>query len=306
MRYDDMIVELSDATTRREDDKRLGAFKVRVLASPVGEMAPGDAGTVEYDDKALQSALAKLDDRELDEAGLMALGRTLGALLLPIASEGGATTVREFFARSLVKLGLDTGLRLRLRLPPDLAVIPWEYVYVERAGGSGMDGFLALDPRIAIVRHEVLAAPVSDPVLSGDIKVVAALAEAERLPELDLDDEMKLLNEALSGLDGIRVELCRNATLQKLQPLLPGAGVFHFAGHGDFTREMGAKPGTYAGVGFLALGEERIDAEQMGINRVLPVRLHDSPPPARYRGSPVLGYPEAPRCYRHTPQPRPS
>jgi len=36
---------------------------------------------------------------------------------------------------------------------------------------------------------------------------------------------------------------------------------------------------------------------------VLSARLHESAPPARYRGSPVLGYPEAPRCYRHTPQP---
>ncbi|WP_295396824.1 CHAT domain-containing protein [uncultured Thiodictyon sp.] len=269
MKYDDMTLEVSDVSTRTEEDKRLNAFKVRVLASSVGDMAPGDAVAVEYDDKDLQSNLAKLDRRELDAAGLAALGRTLAALLLPISAQGGETTVREFFARSLVKLGPDAGLRLRLRLPPDapdLAVIPWEYAYVERAGGGGIDGFLALDPRIAIVRHEVLDAPVSEPVMSGDIKVVVALAEAEGLGDLNLDDEMKFLNEALRGLPGIRVEPCRQATLQKLQPLLVGAGVFHFAGHGDFTRKMGAKPGTYTGVGFLAIGDERIDAEQMGIN----------------------------------------
>ena len=50
---------------------------------------------------------------------------------------------------------------------------------------------------------------------------------------------------------------------------------------------------------------ERLAAQL--VNRcVLPVSLHEFPPPARYRGSPVLGYPEAPRCYRHTPQPRPT
>ena len=37
---------------------------------------------------------------------------------------------------------------------------------------------------------------------------------------------------------------------------------------------------------------------------VLPVSLHEFPPLARYRRSPVLGYPEAPQCYRHTPQPQ--
>jgi hypothetical protein len=266
MNYQDMTVEILDAATRTADDKRIGSFKVRVLSSPAGEMSAADAVAVEYDDKDLQSALGKLDRRELDAAGLTALGRTLAVLLLPTTAQGGGASVRELFARSLVKLGADAGLRLRLRLPSDLAVIPWEYAYVERAGGGGMDGFLALDPRIAIVRHEALAAPAAEPALSGDIKIVAALAQAEGLPELDLDEEMQSLTAALDGVAGIRVEPCRQATLQTLQPLLPGAGVFHFAGHGDFTRKMGARPGTYTGTGFLAFGDERVDAEQMGIN----------------------------------------
>jgi hypothetical protein len=41
-------------------------------------------------------------------------------------------------------------------------------------------------------------------------------------------------------------------------------------------------------------------------DRVLPARLHEFPPPARYRGSPVFGDPEAPRCYRSTPRPQPT
>lgn len=266
MTYQDMILEVSDTETTHDGDKRIGTFKVRVLTSPAGDMPSGDAVIVEYDDKDLQSTLDKLDRRELDTEGLIRLGRTLAALLLPITAKDGATSVREFFARSRVKLGPDIGLRMRLRLPPDLAVLPWEYAYIERTGGSGMDGFLALDPRIAIVRHETLAAPVAETALSGDIKIVTAFAEAGGLDDLDLDEEMNLLKEALQGVDGIRIEPCPQATLSKLQPLLPGAGIFHFAGHGDFTRQMGAKPGTYAGVGFLAFGDERIDAEQMGLN----------------------------------------
>jgi hypothetical protein len=266
MNYDDITLEVSELTTRTDEDRRLGTFKVRVLQSPGGEMRPDQAISVEYNDKDLQSSLAKLDRRELDAAGLIAVGRTLAALLLPVDAQGNAPSVRELFARSLVKVGPDGGLRLRLRLPADLAVIPWEYAYVERAGGEGMDGFLALDPRIAIVRHEVLAATVTAPLLSGDIKVVAALAGAEGLPELDLDGEMKFLDEALRGLEGIQLQPCQHATLKKLQPLLAGAGVFHFAGHGDFTRKMGARPGTYTGIGYLAFEDKRVDAEQMGMN----------------------------------------
>lgn len=262
----DMTIEISDAATRTADNERTGTFKVRVLDSPVGGMNLDKAVIVEYNDKDLQSALGRLERRELDTEGLVMLGRTLAAMLLPITAQDGVTTVRAFLQHSFSKLGPDVGLRLRLRLPPDLAVVPWEYAYVERAGGGGMDGFLALDPRIAIIRHEVLATAVVDPAMNGDIKIVTALAQAEGLPELNLDEEMKLLTEAVHGFDGIRVEPCRNATLAKLQPLLAGAGVFHFSGHGDFTRQMGAKPGTYSGVGFLALGVERVDAEQMGMN----------------------------------------
>ena len=46
-----------------------------------------------------------------------------------------------------------------------------------------------LDPRVAIVRHEVLPAPDSLPLTSGVLKIVAALASAEGLPQLDLSKE---------------------------------------------------------------------------------------------------------------------
>jgi len=51
---------------------------------------------------------------------------------------------------------------------------------------------------------------------------------------------------------------------------------------------------------------ERLAAEAgLQIECVLPARLHESPPPVRYRGRFVLGDPEARRCHCHIPQPRP-
>src|SRR5262245_42286006 len=113
MHYEDMTLEVSEFTTRAEDGRRLGRFKVRVLESPAGEMAPADAVEVEYNDKDLQSSLGKLDRRELDAAGLITVGRTLAALLIPVGAKAGAPSVREIFARSLLKVGPDDGLRLR-------------------------------------------------------------------------------------------------------------------------------------------------------------------------------------------------
>jgi hypothetical protein len=268
MKYRDMTVELFDFD-RRLTPKKVwqSSFKVRVLSSDKGEMSQEQAIPVEYDDGELQASLQKLETRGLDQAGLVALGRTLAALLLPPGPEGAGGSVRELLKDNLKGLKSDQGLRLRLRLPPMLAALPWEYMYVERAGGGdGMDGFLALDPRVAIIRHEALAvSPTLEP-LKGDIKIVVALASAPGLDTLDLKQEQKDLEEAFSGQAGIKPVFLSDATLDELQAAIPDSGVFHFAGHGAFDRKMSDLPGIYTGEGALALFDRMAPAEQLGIN----------------------------------------
>lgn len=268
MQYQDMILEASDAAVVKNPDKsRTGKFKVRVLQSPAGEMKPEEAIAVEYDDKKLQESLGELEKRLLDREGLIALGRTLALLLLPPQQEGKPTGVRELLHASLSKAGVDGGIRMRLRLPPLLGVIPWEYMYVERVGGgNAMDGFLALDPRAAIIRHEVLPSPSPLPTLSGDIKMVAVLASGEGLPLLDLSKEKSDLEKVFKDQAGVQVQFIEEATLDEVQAAVPGAGIFYFAGHGVFTRQMGDIPGTYSGIGSLALEGETVAADQLGIN----------------------------------------
>jgi hypothetical protein len=267
MQYDDMVIEAASATLERTPDRsRIGHFTVRVLSSPAGEMRPEEAVPVSYDDKQLQVSLQQLETRALDKAGLIALGRALALLLLP-PKQDGAAGVRDLFAASLDRVGPDNGLRLRLRLPPQLAALPWEYLYADRAGGGdGMDGFLALDPRVAIVRHEALPAPDSLPLTSGPLKIIAALASAEGLPQLDLSKEEADLKQAFAGQAGIEPVFLEDATLEEIQQAIPGAEVFHFAGHGMFNRQMGDLPGTYTGAGSLALYDQAVGAEQLGIN----------------------------------------
>jgi hypothetical protein len=268
MPYQDMIIEAAGAALERTPDKqRVGRFSVRVLGSPAGEMSPEQAVPVSYDDKQLQLSLQQLETRALDKAGLIALGRALALLLLPPRQEGAAVGVRELLAASLDQVGPDDGVRLRLRLPPQLGALPWEYMYVDRAGGGeGMDGFLMLDPRVAIVRHEVLPAPPSLPLTSGPLKIVAALASAEGLPQLDLSKELNDLKAAFDGQPEIQPVFLEDATLDEVQSAIAGAEVFHFAGHGVFNRQMGDLPGTYTGAGKLALYDQAVDAEQLGIN----------------------------------------
>jgi hypothetical protein len=268
MQYEDVVIEAFDARIVRTDDKRrLGSFKVRMLKSPAGEMTLEQAVAVKYDQKVLQATLLQLEKRRLDRAGLIDLGRTLALLLLPPKRDDDTVGIRELFATTLAQLGQDRGLRLRLRLPPLLSALPWEYVYVDRAGGGeGVDGFLALDPRVAIVRHEALPAPAPLPLKRGDIKVVVALASAMGLPPLDLTAEKADLEEAFDSIEGLTPVFLDEATLDEVQTAIPDAGIFHFAGHGVFTRRMGYLPGTHTGTGALALDDQQVAAEQLGIN----------------------------------------
>ena len=208
--------------------------------------------------------LKGLEDRDVTEDDLMKIGRGLSVLILPIDNVPGKASIREMLARRLLTAA-GKGVRLRLRLPRILAGLPWEYTYVDRAGGDGMDGFLALDPRVAFVRDEVFGTLPVTPV-SGDLRVVVALASAPDLAQLDLAAELKIISTAMNGVPGATLTAVENATLAKLQAAVPGAHIFHFAGHGDFAREMGDLPGTYTGTGALAFQDQRVDAEQLGIN----------------------------------------
>lgn len=270
MRYANMVIEASNEDlVRTPDNRRAGKFQVRVLNSPAGDMRPEEAVAIEYDDIALQSALQNLELRNLDRLALVAFGRELAGWLLPPGQAGATTSVRNLFLKSLLQLGQDTGLRLRLRLPPQLAALPWEYMYVNPpGGGDGIDGFLALNRRIAIVRYEPLDAPALLPATPGNVEVVVALSSPEEFPPLDLAKEKADLQLALDKQSGlIKVVYLDHAKSSDVQSAIAraGAGVFHFAGHGAFTEQMGSTPGTYTGTGSLILDDTALTAEQISV-----------------------------------------
>jgi hypothetical protein len=144
---------------QEDEHGQVQSFKVRVFDSPVGqgeqdERVPDPNA---YGDQAdwydgLQKASGELEDRaydsELDRQ--RDLGTALGRLLLP-------DHARALLRRSYDWLKADEGLRLRLRLEPQLSALPWEYIYLNDSGDqSSLAGFIALNPRISIVRHEAL------------------------------------------------------------------------------------------------------------------------------------------------------
>ena len=97
--------------------------------------------------------------------------------------------------------------------------------------------------------------------------MVAAFAANPDLPPLNLNKENADLKTALGTQAGIAKAILKNATLSDVQSATQkGAAVFHFAGHGGFTRQMSDAPGVYSGTGLLAFDDQFVEAEQLGIN----------------------------------------
>jgi len=218
-----------DAGSPKLDETGLRGLSVRLLGSPAGATDALGRKASPVTAAAIRERLGLLETRDLDEDGLIALGADLADLLLPPG-------IRELLARSLDGLGQDEGLRVRLRLDPAVADIPWEYLWVPRQGGQrDSTGFLALDPRISIVRDETVTGRVAADDGPRERRVVAVLANPA-IPgtrPLKLDAERVNLETALAGVPGISVDVLPEATLRGLTDLLlDGADVFHFAGHG--------------------------------------------------------------------------
>ncbi len=252
MAYREMTVEASNVETLKIDKKPRVSFRVRVSASPTRAMMPDDALVVQYDRDSVNGMLTNLEDEKLSAEGVKAFGQALGLMLFP---EG---LPREILSENLNTLGADGALRIRLILPPLLASLPWEFIYVDRVEPAGdVDGFLALDPRVSIVRYEPHALANPPAPLEGEIKVVAAFAAAEDAP-LDVEREQKIIERALARQPGVSFAALPDATLEEIQKAIPGAAVFHFAGH--------ASGGDDVGTGAIQLNDQNVSAGDVKLN----------------------------------------
>ena len=242
--YRELEILVNNLQTDETGERR---FDVAVLRSPAGGSDPVER-KIPVD---LAILLTKLERRLLDIPALITLGEALADLLLP-------DSLRDLFTRSLDLLLPDQGLRLRLHLPSGLADIPWEYMYVPRAGDTkerdkDVTGFLSLDPRISIVRHERLSVPGEFDQTPRQRRILATFASPEGgFARLDLEREKSELTTILQGATGLKLDFWEHARHADLQNhLATGVDIFHFAGHGDFDAEMGAMPLTIQGQGAL-------------------------------------------------------
>lgn len=179
---------------------------------------------------------------------LVEFGKGLTNWLLPDEKSDDQTSIRDLFVDAMKRAGNTGGVRLRLIIADHaLKQWPWEYIYFDPAGVGGpdsMSGFLALDPRISIVRHEPLPHPHPAPSATSsdvtDLRMVVAAASPKTQRALDVDKEVSDITTALQdfNVDGTKLTTIPllDATPSDVAQALRGADstfIFHFAGHGS-------------------------------------------------------------------------
>jgi len=133
-----------------------------------------------------------------------------------------------------------TGLRILLRLSevPELASLPWEYLY-----DKSRQHFISLSKQTTLTRYLPLPEPNKPLFVTPPLKILAVFCTPLDQPPLNVQQEWKNLNHALGELvEQGRVELHRleNATLPALQQRLRQGAIhiLHFVGHGAFEKEQ--------------------------------------------------------------------
>jgi hypothetical protein len=235
------VIRYSDFDLEIDSDQEHGGFRTTVLKAPAGEKST--ARLPELDEDALEGLASHVADArdvvavnpqpvEIDIDAVKAVGGDLYRALF-------AEDVGEALRDSLWKVTSGArGLRIRLRVAPALARVPWEYVYHER-----LDRFLCLSVETPVVRYLDTGEAPRVVSVEPPLRVLVMISDPTDYPALDADGEFARLMEAMSQqmkLGRITLERLGDPTMQALLDRLRGGGVhvFHFIGHGAFEADQ--------------------------------------------------------------------
>jgi hypothetical protein len=260
-----------DVVIERADQ---GAYRVRVVNAPAGPTS-WSTFTMPFSQLELKYFVLKIGRprrvvRRVDEPDTAAI-KTFGSQLY-----------RELFHHELEVNLLRSqilattegkGLRLRLRLSdtPELAELPWEFLY-----DRSRNRFVCLADRTPLVRFLEVPDPPRPLRVSPPLRVLVMISSPRdaSFAELDVEQEWAKLHGVLSELEQaglVQLERLETASLAALRQRLRRDDwhVLHFIGHGGFD--------THAKDGVLVLedqagGSRLVTAQALGV----PLHNHDA------------------------------
>jgi len=241
-------------------------YPVSIIRSPAGVADatlyfPFDELALENRLKDLQIALLRSggERRQVlspEEQTVQDFGRALFDALLT----GEVRSRYDVGQREAAQQG--KGLRLKLRIqPPELAVLPWEFMYDPRRAE-----YVCLSRHTPIVRFLELPEAVQALKVTAPLRILGMLASPSDLPPLDAVREKERVERALQTLQKhglLELSWLEGQTWRDLQRAMRSGPwhIFHFIGHGGFDR--------VADEGYIALADEagetwRLSATQLG------------------------------------------
>ena len=215
-------------------------YRAQVVNSPAGQ-ASTDFG-IPFSDLELENFLLRVGRpqrgfRRIDSPEVEA-AKVFGQRLF--------STIFNSEVRACLRSSLDeanrqgVGLRIRLRLTdvPELADLPWEYLY-----NPALNRFLTLSVTTPIVRYLDLPERISPLAVTPPLHVLVMISSPSDYPRLNVEQEWTKLHDALSDLEKrglLTLERLEDATLASLQQRLRRGEyhIFHFIGHGGFDQRL--------------------------------------------------------------------
>lgn len=222
-----------------------GTHRAIVVQSPAGHAS--GTFTLPFSQDRLQLYLLQIGQRtrgvrRLESPASLA-ARQFGTQLFETVFAGD---IREVWSRSLAEARRqDRGLRLRLRLndAPDLADLPWEFLYEPRDRE-----FLLLSAGTPLVHYLELPERIQPLQVQPPLRILVMVSSPTDHDPLDVEQEWQRLNTALAPLSQrglLRIDRLTSATLPALQSQLRQGEyhIFHFIGHGGFDSQGTAPEG---------------------------------------------------------------
>src|SRR3990172_7424766 len=263
LRYEDFELKI---------EKEKDGYTARILHSGGGEASGVFA--LPFSDDRLELLVLRIGGH------LRTPTRRKHSVEMEAARELGGQLFDTIFAgdvRARFKSSLDivygkkkTGLRLKLRLQdvPELAEIPWEYLY-----DASLNRFLAQSNQTPIIRYLEMPEKIKPLKVNLPLHVLVVTSSPHDYPGLSVESERSSLEKALRPLidkGQVSVKWLESPTLSELHHcLLDGEyHIFHFIGHGGFDKK------TQEGV--LVLEDEKREGCFAGAHKISTL-LHDHP-----------------------------
>jgi hypothetical protein len=199
-------------------------YRAHVVDSPAGQGAV--SFTLPFSNLEIENFLLHIGQtrRRMRRIGSseMDAAREFGGRLFDAVFAG---EVRDCFRSSLNEMnhpGLGLRIRLRLDDAPELATIPWEYLYQRTP-----NRFLALSAETPLVRYPHLPERIDPLTVKLPLKILALIANPTDYPQLDVEQEWANLQKALGDLEQrglVTLERIDEATLEMLGKKLERGG----------------------------------------------------------------------------------